>query len=599
MLTFMLAMFGIVCTWAEDVAYKTLTFPAKTQDKVNSYTVTWQATIDDFVWSIANFNNYNNDWEYIKAGKNGTALVATISTDAAIDRAITKVAVTVDAVTVSKINSTFLEVSSDKDFSENVQKVTLDAAKGEMVYTVLNPAKALYYRLTYDCAAGSTNGLIQISKVVYYADDSDGVVTLKDAEWNMVPDQQVNITLGEVDQEITIDTDYDGVISASSSDENVATISGEGKNWTVHAVAAGMTTLNFTGEATSNFKAINKTLKVRISEPIVVMAGTYTIALNNVFFNTDYTGTNAKSPVEGISSNGINVKYTKDTGSNFYVNDSEIRLYGGNILNITAPDGYVLTAIEFTTTTTGILSANVGTISDKKWTGDANTVSFTATARTDISAVTVTYTEEINEQGTITIAEACHDSNNNYYGTYYTDKAYVMPEDIEGYGVSVENGKLKLNLVYKGGTTVPANTALLIYALEPGTYTYKVSSNTGSAIQVDNWLKGTLTKEEQTVGEDCQFYRLTMHNGTEIGFWWGANDGAAFAPGANKAYLAVPNTVASVNLNGFTFDDATTAIEEVKTEYKADNKIYDLAGRRVLSPVKGGVYIMNGKKFIK
>jgi hypothetical protein len=41
-----------------------------------------------------------------------------------------------------------------------------------------------------------------------------------------------------------------------------------------------------------------------------------------------------------------------------------------------------------------------------------------------------------------------------------------------------------------------------------------------------------------------------------------------------------------------------TAIEEI-TEQRAESKdIYDLQGRKVTAPVKGGLYIQNGNKFI-
>ena len=96
------------------------------------------------------------------------------------------------------------------------------------------------------------------------------------------------------------------------------------------------------------------------------------------------------------------------------------------------------------------------------------------------------------------------------------------------------------------------------------------------------------------------FYRLTMHNGSQLGFWWGAEGGAAFSIDANKAYLAVPTAGAR---EGFTFsEDVTTAISEecrVKSEEFATAAMYDLQGRRVSQPRKG-LYISNGRKvFVK
>ena len=91
-----------------------------------------------------------------------------------------------------------------------------------------------------------------------------------------------------------------------------------------------------------------------------------------------------------------------------------------------------------------------------------------------------------------------------------------------------------------------------------------------------------------------KYYRLTMHNGEILGFWWGADNGAAFALGANKAYLAVPNDVAAI---GFEFGDDTTGIVNVNRETITNNQYYTLDGRRVAQPTKG-LYIVNGRKVI-
>ena len=155
--------------WAQESVYKTLTFSSSTNSQaVSSYTATWSATINGFTWNIVNFNNNNNKWDYIKAGRKDNASVANISTSTVIDKAITKVVVTVDACTASNINSTKLYVASNASFTQNLQTITLSASAGSMTYTIPNPTENRYYRLEYDCASGSNNGLIQISKVEYY-----------------------------------------------------------------------------------------------------------------------------------------------------------------------------------------------------------------------------------------------------------------------------------------------------------------------------------------------------------------------------------------------------------------------------------------------
>ena len=148
----------------------TLTFTKETMEKCNGYDITWKATVDGNVWNIANFNNYDLNWSYIKCGRKANTSVATITTGWAIAEAIEKVIVTVDKLKQASVKSTKLEVATDAAFTQNVQTIELPIATGNMTYNVPTPAENCYYRLTYDCdksTDGKTNGQVQISKVVY------------------------------------------------------------------------------------------------------------------------------------------------------------------------------------------------------------------------------------------------------------------------------------------------------------------------------------------------------------------------------------------------------------------------------------------------
>ncbi len=173
MLTLLCAV--VSTAWGEETAYKTLTFSSSTNgSSVQDYTSTWTATIDNFTWTLKYFNNNQNNWSYVKCGRKNNASTATITTNSAIDKAITKVVVTIDALTASKVNSTKLEVASDAGFTSDLQTKTLANPKtGENTYEVPIPTENQYYRLTYDCASGSSNGLVTISKVIYYYNEGD------------------------------------------------------------------------------------------------------------------------------------------------------------------------------------------------------------------------------------------------------------------------------------------------------------------------------------------------------------------------------------------------------------------------------------------
>ena len=155
--------------FAAEEVYKTALFGKDYNSKgVSSYSNSWSSTTNKFVVDIVNFNNNNNGWDYIKCGSKKNTSVATITTKAAIDKAITKVVVTLDNVTVANLNSTTLIVASDAAFTQDVQTITVTAAQGALPYVVTTPTKDMFYKLTYDCKK-SSNGFVQISKIEYYA----------------------------------------------------------------------------------------------------------------------------------------------------------------------------------------------------------------------------------------------------------------------------------------------------------------------------------------------------------------------------------------------------------------------------------------------
>lgn len=146
----------------------TLIFNSTTmQSSVQNYISTWKTICDGFTWSLTNFNNNQKGWNLVKCGNKTTASVGTITTDTAIPEAIETVDVTVDAYTSGKVNSFKLYVASDSDFLTDLQTITLTITTGKNTFTVPNPAANRFYKIEVDCAKGSSNGLVTISKVVY------------------------------------------------------------------------------------------------------------------------------------------------------------------------------------------------------------------------------------------------------------------------------------------------------------------------------------------------------------------------------------------------------------------------------------------------
>ena len=176
---------------AEDV-YKTALFGSSyNSQSIGSYTESWSATNDGFTVNLANANNNGNGWDYIKFGRKNNTSVGTITTASAIDKAVTKVVLTIDALTASKINSITLYTSTSGSLYTSAG--TFTKATGAQTVTLSNPTPNLFYKIEVDCASGSSNGLITISKVDYYADLTPAATY--DVSW-VVNDEEVEETKG-------------------------------------------------------------------------------------------------------------------------------------------------------------------------------------------------------------------------------------------------------------------------------------------------------------------------------------------------------------------------------------------------------------------
>lgn len=198
--------------------------------------------------------------------------------------------------------------------------------------------------------------------------------------------------------------------------------------------------------------------------------------------------------------------------------------------------------------------------------------------------------ETTPETATITLYAACTDGE-YVYGTYSNSSAFVVPEELIVSEISIKDNNTLDVKPYNPRDVVPANTGVMVSALEGGDYTVTLSNEVGtSVLGASNYLHPS---SEPMTGDNL-FYRLTMHNGTQIGYWWGAENGAAFNLAANKAYLAVPKEK-SVKANLW-FGGAETSISAPEALNAENGVIYNLNGQRVSSATKG-IYIKNGKKY--
>ncbi len=111
------------------------------------------------------------------------------------------------------------------------------------------------------------------------------------------------------------------------------------------------------------------------------------------------------------------------------------------------------------------------------------------------------------------------------------------------------------------------------------------SSNNNHPFRLDQGYTRTVSIPE---GIQSGEYRMYIVYGEDAGHNWTFND------------LWTTNNIYGGNAYELTLKVSgnETDIESVVAEPSENTPVYDLSGRRVLAPVKGGIYIKNGKKFI-
>ena len=195
-------------------------------------------------------------------------------------------------------------------------------------------------------------------------------------------------------------------------------------------------------------------------------------------------------------------------------------------------------------------------------------------------------------------------------GTYCSPYAldFSNVEGLKAYAATGYNKKTKVVTLTRVMTTQPGEG--LFIKGEPGTYKVPVIEEADDNSL--NMLVGALTETSvNAYSADGLYanYKYTIKEGDSQPLFYQFADGSTL--GAGKAYLQIPmawlpqtSETKSISLR-FEEGEGTTDIENSQftienSQFTIDNSqlTYDLYGRRVDNPVKGGIYIVNGNKVV-
>lgn len=227
-------------------------------------------------------------------------------------------------------------------------------------------------------------------------------------------------------------------------------------------------------------------------------------------------------------------------------------------------------------------------------------------------------------------------SGSNTLATYSTPIAVTVPEGITAYyaeGNTPTDNEISLTQITEenGGNIIPAGQGVIIQkgdnfdgtlsaAGSDGTITSALTATTSKVAVMTKgsspsyttsssnitYVAGgtTSTVTESTTGSivvanSDNIYGFGTVSGVQAFYHFSSSvvsNGNVTMP-AYKAYLNTTSSSEGAIKLKFP-DGSTTSINGVNVEQKNEGAIYDLSGRRVATPVKGSLYIQNGKKYI-
>jgi hypothetical protein len=226
------------------------------------------------------------------------------------------------------------------------------------------------------------------------------------------------------------------------------------------------------------------------------------------------------------------------------------------------------------------------------------TMSQTASANAWINSFTLTYaiigTENFDYRTSLPTVEVT--ITDAQYATFcYARELNVTGTGVTAYTASANGEGEAVTLTKISDNIIPANTGVILFAESAGNYAINVSE-TGKEAIAGNELVGVTTRTQIPETSADKYNYIFSKKDDVIGFYRAS--GAYLLP--NRAYLSTSTKgdAAAREFMAIMFDEGeTTSLREVRgLKSEVRGEFFNLNGQRVATPVKGNIYIVNGKK---
>ena len=478
--------------------------------------------------------------------------------------------------------------------SDNDKVATVDAATGTVTGVAAGKAN-----ITAKFAGDDT---YKTSKASYE-------IIVKGAPALSFPETSYTVEMGDVFSTPKLEGLPEGVTPAyTSSKEDVATV--DAATGEVKIVGVGTTTITVTSPETGIYEGATTSYELNVK------AGIYKVEFDFTNNNWGLPTTNYKKEESSYTNGaGYTITFGKSNGGHkimgtdpnrnlifgkegatlslpaFPFAVSKIKVFGRTNASSKVTQNIFVGEEAVSTETTNATTDHIYEIKEAfQAAGNIYTLKVTNDNNTQITKIVVYAKDE-------TIAGAINIATEEGFGTFYTDKNYVLPQGLTAFGyTSIEgNNTLTKSVEYVAGDIVPANTAVVVKGAK-GSYNYYNTEEVATKIIEKNLLKGVTTDTRIEAKSGVKRYILTRADDGILAFYR-TNTGNINVK-ANRAYLEVPTAMAVAS---FSLEGSATGINNVVTT-AAKQGIYTISGVRLnattTKELPAGIYIVDGKKVI-
>lgn len=476
--------------------------------------------------------------------------------------------------------------------SDNDKVATVDAATGTVTGVAAGKAN-----ITAKFAGDDT----------YKTSTASYEIIVKGAPSLYFPETSYMVEMGDVFTAPKLEGLPEGVTATySSSNTDVATV--DAATGEVKIVGVGTTTIPVTSPETGIYEGATASYELNVKAAIYKVEFDFTT--NNWGLPTAYN----KEEASYTNETGYTITFGKsNSGHKIMGNDpdrnlifgkegatlslpvfpfavSKIKVFGKKGASGKTTQNFFVGGEPVSTETTDAKIDHIYEIKEGyQAAGNIYTLKVTNDNNTQITKIVVYAKDE-------TVAGAINIATPEGFGTFYTDKNYVLPQGLTAFGyTSIDGNTLTKSVEYVAGDIVPANTAVVVKGAK-GSYNYYNTEETATKTIEKNLLKGVTTDTRFEATSGVKRYILTRADDGILAFYR-TNSGTINVK-ANRAYLEVPTAMAVAS---FSLEGSATGINNVVTT-AAKQGIYTISGVRLnattTKELPAGIYIVDGKKVI-